>query len=79
MMQRRKGDAKHHHERRGRSFQLSTQSELIGREGAQPVVLKLEESDDTEQYLTTEYLEAAYHWPEVDWTVRLIPYMTRKA
>ncbi len=61
-------------------LQLSTRRELTGRGGVQAVVPKLEEGDNTEQYLTTfERLAAAYQWPEVDWAVRLIPYLTGKA
>ncbi|XP_029928572.1 uncharacterized protein LOC115374014 [Myripristis murdjan] len=55
-------------------------SEPAARGWAQTAVPKLEEGDDIEQYLTTfERLAAAYQWPEVDWAVRLVPYLTGKA
>ncbi|KAL2089206.1 hypothetical protein ACEWY4_016105 [Coilia grayii] len=54
--------------------------------GASPVawtraaVPKLEESDDIEQYLTTfERLAVAYRWPQADWAVYLVPYLTGRA
>lgn len=43
-------------------------------------VPRLEEGDDVEQFLTTfERLATAYRWPQTDWAVILVPYLTGKA
>ncbi|XP_014832372.1 PREDICTED: uncharacterized protein LOC106910288 [Poecilia mexicana] len=43
-------------------------------------ILKFEEGEDFEQYLTTfERLATAHQWPERDWGVRLVPHLTGRA
>lgn len=57
-----------------------TLREHTARGWAQSAIPRLEDGDDIEQYLTTfERLATAYQWPEMDWAVRLIPYLTGKA
>ncbi|XP_055020148.1 uncharacterized protein LOC129411887 [Boleophthalmus pectinirostris] len=57
-----------------------TLREHTARGWAQSAIPRLEEGDDIEQYLTTfERLATAYQWPELEWAVRLIPYLTGKA
>ena len=54
--------------------------ERPGRGWAHSAIPRLEDCDDIEQYLTTfERLATAYQWPETDWAVRIIPYLTGKA
>uniref|UniRef100_A0AAZ1XAK3 Uncharacterized protein n=1 Tax=Oreochromis aureus TaxID=47969 RepID=A0AAZ1XAK3_OREAU len=51
-----------------------------GRNWGEAVIPKLKVGDDIEQYLITfERLAVVYHWPEVEWTVRLVPYLSGRA
>ncbi|XP_054650782.1 uncharacterized protein LOC129191438 [Dunckerocampus dactyliophorus] len=68
------------HQQAGQAPGSPTLQEHLAKGWAQSAIPRLEDGDDIEQYLTTfERLATAYQWPQMDWAVRLIPYLTGKA